>query len=143
MTRALWVCPECGRTFAAHHQVHTCAPLGDLDAHFAACDASVRETFEAVVAAVRTLGPVEVLPQRTRIALHARMSFAAFQPRRRWLAGHLVLAAVVRSPRFHRLDSYSPGNVVHQFRLAAPAEVDAEFRGWLAAAYAVGRQDPR
>lgn len=143
MTRPLWTCPECGRTFAARNQVHTCAPLGELDAHFVGCDPVVRAAFDAVVAAVGELGPADVLPQRTRIALHARMSFAAFQPRRRWLAGHLVLAETISSARFVGIEAYSPGNVVHRFRLTGPGDVDAEFRGWLALAYAVGRQDPR
>ena len=69
------------------------------------------------------------------------MSFAAFRPRRRWLGGHLVLARPVDSPRFLRVDTYSPRNVVHAFRLTSPADVDAEFTGWLAEAYRVGIQE--
>jgi uncharacterized protein DUF5655 len=139
-TRPLWRCPECGRTFAARGQVHTCAALGDLDRHFVGADPVVRATFDAVVAAVEGLGPVQVLPERTRIALHTRMSFAALMPRRRWLRGHLVLADVVDSPRFAHVQVFSQHNVLHAFRLDAPVDVDEEFRGWLAAAYDVGRQ---
>jgi hypothetical protein len=36
--------------------------------------------------------------------------------------------------------AFSPGNVVHTFRLASPAEVDDEFVAWLAEAYQVGAQ---
>jgi hypothetical protein len=72
--------------------------------------------------------------------LHARMSFAAFTPRRDWLDGHLVLARRIDSPRFRRVETYSPRNVLHTFRLSAPADVDGEFTGWLAEAYQVGRQ---
>jgi hypothetical protein len=68
------------------------------------------------------------------------MSFAAFMPRRHWLSGHLVLARRIDSPRFVRIDTLSPRNVVHAFRLAAPGEVDAEFAAWLAEAYQVGAQ---
>ena len=91
----MWTCPECGRTFANRNQTHTCAALGDLDRHFTRCDPSVRATFDRVLAALSQLGPVEVLPEKSRIALHVRMSFAAFTPRRRWLDGHLVLARSV------------------------------------------------
>ena len=100
----------------------------------------MRATFDAVLEVVRALGPVEVLPERTRIALHRRMSFAAFVPRRRWLDGHVVLAERLDSPRFRRVEVYSPRNVLHAFRLAGPQEVDAEVAAWLAAAYAVGEQ---
>ena len=136
----MWRCPQCGRTFANRNQTHTCAPLGDLDDHFAGSEPAVRATFDAVLGVVRALGPVEVLPERSRIALHVRMSFAAFVPRRRWLDGHVVLAERLTSPRFRRVEIYSPRNVVHEFRLTSPDDVDAEVAGWLAAAYRVGEQ---
>jgi len=136
----MWTCPECGRSFAGRNQVHTCAPLGDLDRHFARASPQVRATFDAVLAAVARVGPVQVLAEKTRIALQVRMSFAAFMPRRDWLNGHLVLARRIDSPRFLRIDMLSPRNVVHAFRLTAPAEVDEEFAEWLAEAYQVGAQ---
>jgi Domain of unknown function (DUF5655) len=138
--RPLWTCPECGRTFANRNQTHTCARLTDVERHFERAEPAVRATFDRVVAIVRTFGPVDVLAEKTRIALHVRMSFAAFMPRRRWLDGHLILAREVTSPRWRAVEVYSPRNVLHAFRLSAPDEVDAEFTGWLAEAYEVGRQ---
>ena len=38
------------------------------------------------------------------------------------------------------MQTFSPRNVLHTFRLLGPDEVDAEFRGWLAEAYRVGEQ---
>ena len=140
---AMWTCPKCDRTFANRNQVHTCAALGDLDQHFARTAPEVRDAFDRVLEAVREFGPFDVLPEKTRIALHARMSFAAFMPRRHWLNGHLVLARRIDSPRFLRVDTYSPRNVVHTFRLTSPAEVDDEFVAWLAEAYQVGAQQHR
>ena len=96
----MWDCPRCARTFANRNQTHTCAPLGDLDTHFAGTAPTVRATFDRVLAVVSELGPVTVLPEKTRIALHVRMSFAAFMPRKHWLNGHLVLARRIESPRF-------------------------------------------
>jgi hypothetical protein len=111
-----------------------------VERHFERAEPSVRATFDRVVAVVRAFGPVDVLAEKTRIALHVRMSFAAFMPRRRWLDGHLILAREVASPRWRAVEVYSPRNVLHAFRLSAPDEVDAEFTGWLAEAYEVGRQ---
>ena len=90
--------------------------------------------------AVEELGPVAVLPEKTRIALQVRMSFAALMPRRHWLDGHVVLARRLESPRFRRVDTLSPRNVVHVFRLSSPEEVDDEVIGWFREAYAVGEQ---
>ena len=140
MTAELWCCPTCGRTFANRNQLHTCAALGELDRHFAGRDVVVRQTFEAVLSVVVALGPVEVLAEKSRIALHVRMSFAAFTPRRHTLPGHLVLARRVESARWDRIQTFSPRNVLHAFTLTGPREVDAEFAGWLAESYDVGAQ---
>lgn len=138
--RPLWTCPKCGRSFANRNQTHTCRPLTDLDDHFLGKSQQVRATFDAILEAVEQLGPVTVLSEKTRIALHARMSFAAFTPRREWLNGHLVLARRIDNPRFTRIEVFSPHNILHAFRLGSPEEVDAEFIGWLGEAYEVGIQ---
>jgi hypothetical protein len=136
----MWDCPRCGRSFANQNQVHTCARLADLDRHFAASDPVVRATFDQVLDVVLALGPVDVLPEKTRIALHVRMSFAAFIPRVHWLNGHLVLARHAGGGRFLKAEELSPRNVVHTFRLTSPVDVDTEFISWLAEAYQVGCQ---
>ena len=84
---------------------------------------------------------MDVLPERARIALHVRMSFASPMPRRRRLDGHLVRARRVDSDRFRRAETYSPRNVAHMFRRMPPAEVDAEVSAVLAEACRVGAQE--
>ena len=138
--RPLWTCPACGRTFANRNQTHTCAALGSVDDHFTGVDATVRAAFDRVVAVIRGLGPVQVMPERSRIALHARMSFAAFTPRRHWLDGHLVLARSAQHPAIRRVQVFSPRNVLHTFRLTTPDDVDPAFEALLGEAYDVGRQ---
>ena len=114
--------------------------LGSLDEHFAGRPPEIRAIFDAVVASAERCGPVTVLPERTRIALQARMSFCALQPRRAWLDGHVVLARRLESPRFRRIETFGPRNHLHAFRLASAGEVDDEVAAWLAEAYEVGMQ---
>jgi uncharacterized C2H2 Zn-finger protein len=133
----LWTCPRCGRTFANLNQSHTCAPLGELDAHFGGSDESVRRIFDRIL---EELGPLTVLPEKTRIALHVRMSFAAFRPRRHWLNGHLVLARVAEHPLFRRIEEYSPHNVIHEFRIDRPDQLDDAFIELVREADRVGEQ---
>jgi hypothetical protein len=92
------------------------------------------------VAAIREIGPMRVLPEKTRIAFQVRMSFAQVTPKSRWLDGHVVLARRLEHPRFRRIETISPRNHVHSFRLTSRREVDGEFRSWLAEAYEVGDQ---
>lgn len=138
-SRPLWRCPRCRREFANRNQWHSCGRFS-LAAHFHGKPPGIRRLFDAVVAAIRAIGPVRVLPEKTRIAFQARMSFAQVTPRQRWLDGHVVLARRLESPRFRRIETFSPRNHVHSFRLSRVSDIDAEFRGWLEEAYRVGEQ---
>jgi hypothetical protein len=84
---------------------------------------------------------VRVLPEKTRIAFQVRMSFAQVTPRQRWIDGHVVLARRLEHPRFRRVETFSPRNHLHAFRITRPADIDHEFRAWLAEAYRVGAQE--
>ena len=137
--RPLWRCQKCGRDFANRNQTHACGRT-DLEHHFENKPPEMRALFETIVAAIRAIGPVRVLPEKTRIAFQVRMSFAQVTPRTKWLDGHLVLARPLEHPRFRRLETISPRNHVHFFRLTRPEEIDAQFRTWLAEAYRVGEQ---
>src|SRR4051794_39342110 len=151
---ALWQCPVCERRFANRNQSHACG-RHDLEHHFAGKPPEGRALFDAFVAELRALGPVTVLPEKTRIAFQVRMSllpektriafqvrmsFAQLTPRRRWIDGHVVLARRLESPRFRSVQTFSPRNHLHTFRLATLADVDDELRAWLAEAYRVGEQ---
>ena len=135
----LWPCPACGRTFANCNQTHACGAQS-LEGHFEGKSAEVRRIYEAFVAMLQRLGPVTVLPEKTRIAFHIRMSFAQLTLRRRWVLGHFVLAQRSEDPLFTKIETISPRNHVHHFRLDAAEEVE---RLWpfAAKAAAVGRQE--
>jgi hypothetical protein len=137
--RAMWKCPECGRSFASRNQSHFCSRV-QLEEHFKGREPNVVETFERLLSAAQKCGPVTVVPEKTRIAFQVRMSFAALMLHRGWVDGHVVLARRLESPRFRRIDLISPRNQVHVFRLHEPDEVDAEVEAWLAEAYLVGEQ---
>ena len=136
----MWSCPECSRTFANRNQSHSCGTIVDLDTHFARRDPRVRSLFDRFVAHVRALGPVEILPEKTRIAFHVRMSFAVLSPRASSLVGHFVLARRVEDPHFTRVETFSKRNHVHAFRIEDESDFDDAFLGFLAEAYAVGEQ---
>jgi hypothetical protein len=69
------------------------------------------------------------------------MRFAALMPRKASLRGHLVLAEGRESPRFEKIETYSPRNHVHVFVLESPEQLDTEFRVWIGEAYRAGCQD--
>ena len=137
--RPLWPCPACGRAFANANQPHACG-RHELESHFAGKPPLVREIYEAFLAMLTELGPVTVLPEKTRIAFQARMSFAQLTVRRQWVLGHFVLSRRSDDPLFTRVETISARNHVHHFRLESPGEV-RRLRDFAAEAFAVGRQE--
>jgi hypothetical protein len=89
---------------------------------------------------IKQCGPVRVLPEKTRIAFQVRMSFIAVQVRRDYLIGHFVFARRLDHPRFTRVETFSPRNHLHAFRLDSVADLNDEFETWVREAYAVGEQ---
>ena len=138
-TAPLWTCGQCGRAFANRNQSHACGRW-TLDPHFTGKAPIVRDIYERFLAMLERVGPVTVLPEKTRIAFQVRMSFAQLTLRREWALGHFVLARRVEDPLFTKIESFSPRNHAHHFRVGAPDEVDA-LEPYAREAYAVGRQE--
>jgi hypothetical protein len=136
---SMWRCPECGRQFANRNQSHACG-RHELAPHFDGKSPAVRAIFDKLLREARRNGRITVLPEKTRIAFHVRMSFAAFVIRKNWIGGHVVLARRLENPRFRRVQTFSPRNHLHAFRFESVDEVDAEVASWLAEAYEVGEQ---
>jgi hypothetical protein len=138
--RRLWRCKTCGRRFANRNQQHSCG-LQALERHFQGRPTKARDLFSAFLAELRSRGRVTVLPEKTRIAFQTRMSFAQLTIRRNWVTGHLVLARRVTSPKFTKVETISPRNHVHHFRLETLSDLDSELRMYMAEAYGVGNQE--
>ena len=135
----MWRCPDCRRQFANRNQSHACGRY-KLAPHFKGKPAKVRAIFDRLLAVAKKSGPVIVLPEKTRIAFQVRMSFAAFVVRRNWIDGHVILARQLEHPRFRRIETFSPRNVLHAFRIESVQEIDDEVAAWFAEAYRVGEQ---
>ena len=135
----LWRCPDCDRGFANRNQSHSCSDVS-LESHFTGRSDEVRGLFDALALSIRKCGPVKILPEKTRIAFQGRMSFIAVQVRRDYLIGHFIFARRVEHPRFTRVETFSPRNHLHAFRLDSLSDLDGEFAAWIHEAYAVGEQ---
>ena len=114
-TRSLWRCPRCSRRFANVNQSRACgrytlsAPRREI--------ADVIALYRRFAGMVPGCGPVTIVREKTRIAFQVRMSFAAAMLKQRWLDGHVVLARRLEDPRFRVIQTISPRNHVHQFRI--------------------------
>ena len=84
-------------------------------------------------------GPFQYAVAKTAISLKgSRRGFAGASPKKASLDGYFDLQRRVEDARIRRSSPYTKRLFVHQFRIVALAELDAEFAGWLREAYAVG-----
>ncbi len=114
-----------------------------MEAFLAGKPEEARALYEAFAALVAQCGPVVLAPGRTRVGFQVRMIFAAVDRLgASGLAAHVVLARRLEHARFTRVESLSPRNHVHHFRIRRLSELDAEVAGWLREAYRVGEQAP-
>jgi hypothetical protein len=140
MKKRLWKCPKCGEEFTTKNQWHSCGRF-NLDDHFKNCQPQVRALFDRFVTLVEECGPVKIIPQKTRIVFQTRMRFAAIMTQKTQIRGHLVLAEPVSSDCFEKVETYSPRNHVHVFRISDENQFNDEFVRYLNAAYNVGNQN--
>jgi hypothetical protein len=108
---------------------------------FSRSEPQVRELYDRFVALVNDVGPVRVIPQKSRIAFQVRMRFAAVTPQKTALKGHLVLADRHESPCFVKIETLGPRSHLHVFRLETPKDLGRELRRFLRESYRVGRQE--
>ncbi|HEU5010516.1 MAG TPA: DUF5655 domain-containing protein [Gaiellaceae bacterium] len=99
----------------------------------------VRALYDRFVDLVEACGPFTYSVTKTAITLKgSRRGFAGLKPKKASLDGYLDLERRVEDPRIRRSGAYTKRLFVHQFRVVALPELDAEFAGWLREAYAVG-----
>jgi AcrR family transcriptional regulator len=117
---------------------HSCSNH-TLAEHFRGRAPALRRLFDEYLAYLRSLGPVTVIPQKTRISLQGRVRFASAVVRKGWIECGLWLKRHVDDPRFARVERYTPVDWVYRFRLRQPADLDEGLKAYLRESYAVGR----
>jgi hypothetical protein len=110
-----------------------------VSSHFSKASASVRSTYDAVLKAARRLGPVFEDPKKTSIHLVREKAFAGVAVRLSSLTLTLKATQAIKSQRVRRAEQASTNRWHLEIRLVSPKEVDGELRGWLAAAYELGK----
>ncbi|HEY3982187.1 MAG TPA: DUF5655 domain-containing protein [Streptosporangiaceae bacterium] len=96
--------------------------------------------YERFIALAGQCGPFRYRVTKTSITLKGtRRGFAGAVPRNGVLRGYLDLTRQVSDPRILSSAPYTKRLYVHQFRITALDQLDGQFAGWLAEAYAVGQ----
>lgn len=139
--KPLWKCKKCGRSFANRDQVHSCVKASEADFLKGHSEQEIA-LYAALVKELKAIGPILLAPAKTRVGFQVRMIFAAANKLSQGaLDAHIVLARRLENPRFRKIETVSPRNHVHHFRLTRVEDLDDELRSWLREAYRVGKQE--
>lgn len=106
-----------------------------VDEYFATGPTFERPVFDAVLAALESVGPVHVEPVSVGIFLKRAQTFAQLRPMTRWVAVSFSLRREVRHPLITRKVVPHGERYFHVVNVRAPDEVDDEIAAWLAEAY--------
>src|SRR5262245_6839995 len=137
--KPLWKCPECGQRFVTRNMSHSCG-RHSIDEHFFNKNEEIRQIFDVLVRTVRSIGPVHVYAQKTRIVFQTRGRFVAIIPRRSHLGGHVWLKRRRTHELIYKIDDLGR-DFVHNFRITRPEDLDEGFLDLLREAYQVGSQE--
>lgn len=130
-----WVCPKCERQFARTNQGHECSPAMTLEEYFSTGPERERPIFEAVMAHMRTVGPVHVEPVSVGIFLKRARSFSQLRPMTKWVALSFSLDRTVRHRTIVRKPKEYNGRYHHVANIVGPEDIDDDIRAWLTESY--------
>jgi hypothetical protein len=102
---------------------------------FAGCPAYQRATYEAVLAHLRTLGPVHVDAVAVGVFLKSDRKFAEVRPMARALSLDMIASHTIAHPRVVRSQRIGSERVWNVIRLRGPEDVDDALRAALTMAY--------
>jgi hypothetical protein len=131
-----WVCPSCERHFARQGQSHDCEPAMTIEEYFSTGPPHERPVFDAVVAHLRTLGPIHIEPVSVGIFIKKAGSFVELRPMTKWVAMSFPLPRRVVHPLIARKPIVGARRTYHVVNLHGPEDLTDDVKDWLAESYA-------
>jgi hypothetical protein len=137
----MWICPTCGARLVSRNLSHSCGQF-TLDDLFAAAAPGVIDLARRYVEILRSLGDVQIIPQKTRLVCVARVRFASVYPRKKGFLAGFALRRWLESSRIVKTEDYGPRWCYHFVLVQSDADLDDDLRAWLQESHdTVGHQD--
>src|SRR5262249_34374015 len=126
----LWTCPRCGARLVTRNLWHSCGRfrIEDLFVH---ARPEVLDLARRYVDLLRSLGDVQVIPQKTRLVCVARVRFAGLYPRKNGFRAGFALRRWLRGPRIVKTADYGPRWRGHFIDISSAGDLDDELAVWL------------
>jgi len=102
-----------------------------IDAHVAGRDPALRRAFDALVAALKTRGPLRVDAVPTSINLASTHHFGGVKVGRDHLRVGFLAAAPIEAPEIVRRQPIGPRRILHTVIVRSARDLTADVRRWL------------
>ncbi|HJP64530.1 MAG TPA: hypothetical protein VJ844_13880 [Mucilaginibacter sp.] len=137
----MWTCPKCHHQFFNKNQSHSCGGY-TVDDFLKDKPAESVKLFHLFLAEYRCIGPFEIHPVKTRVALLTKMRFCSTNKiGLNYIDIHLVLTAPFgHTLFFYKIDNLANRFFVHHARLYDAEDISAELKYYMAMAYEVGNR---
>lgn len=137
----MWTCPKCNHQFFNKNQSHSCGNY-TVDDFLEGKPAESVALFHAFLDEYRKIGPFQLHPVKTRVALLTKMRFCSVN---KIGPDHIDIHLVLTEPFEHTLCFYKIDNLanrffVHHARLYDAEDISAELIYYMTMAYEVGNR---
>jgi hypothetical protein len=130
----MWKCPNCGRTFEKHGQMHSCQTKS-LDEHFKNKDLA-KSLFEVLFKIInKEVGKCKVVSIPCCIHLYGEYDFLAALPKRDRLEIRFGLYYAIKSPRIKQAVPISEHSFKICIDIKSKEDIDSELMDWVKEAY--------
>jgi len=135
----VWTCSRCKQKFVRRNQSHSCGPYS-VAGFLKGKSAKGVRLFRLFLRAYTKIGPFELHPVKTRVALLRQIRFAAINKvGTDYLDGHFVLTfRLPDGSLIYKIDNLNGRYFVHHFRVRQPKDIQGELRKHMKLAYDVG-----
>lgn len=137
----MWTCPKCKARFYYKNQLHSCGKFS-LSKFLEGKSATTIHLFDHFISEYRKLGPFELHPVKTRVALLGQMRFCAVNKMGSdYIDLHLVLTEPYHNHScFRKIENIDDRFFVHHMRIQQKRDITREVKGFMKLAYDVGQR---
>lgn len=138
----MWTCPQCGHRFYNVNQSHSCGDY-TVENFLSGKNPAAVTLFHAFIEAYREIGPFELHPVKTRVALLTQMRFCSINKIGK---DHIDVHFVLTQPYdnnacFYKIDNLADRFFVHHLKIYAVADINAEVKKYMLLAYRTGNRE--
>lgn len=138
----MWTCPKCKHKFYNVNQSHSCGNY-TVDDFLKGKTGNAIALFHYFIGEYRKIGPFEVHPVKTRVALLTKMRFCSVNKiGADYIDVHLVLTRPYPDNHcFYKIDNLSDRFFVHHLKIYRESDIHEEVKRYMKLAYAIGNRE--